>query len=237
MTLRQLLNVVNNVLGGGSSSYGILDLDNLTTQVNLAFDSGVSTFAQNNLIAQARAWQTGDFFTYSQDEWGENPAFAGPAKVLHDNYILVYPNGTLSVGVPSGNSINFTTVDDLLTYLPDTGSSGSLSTTYVNPITTSAGQFGGDVVALKINIDFSDAGVTAGSSGIRFGDLILTNWTDTTLNGMSVRQLLDLANSVVAGQSTSYGVAAIDGLVANLNVAFNGGSVTSLFRVIRGLLQ
>jgi hypothetical protein len=66
------------------------------------------------------------------------------------------------------------------------------------------------VVALRLNVDFSDAGLLAGTSGLHFGDLILANFTSTmdfglgpvdltNLNGLTVRQFLADANTAMGG--------------------------------------
>ena len=73
--------------------------------------------------------------------------------------------------------------------MPATGTPAALVTDLNNPVTTSAGIFGGDVLALQLNIDFSDADVLTGAAGVHFGDLILYGLTGpvAALNGQSVR--------------------------------------------------
>ncbi len=47
----QFLDMVNTVVGGGSAPYSIVQLDSVTTQLNVSFPGGaVNTFAQAHLL-------------------------------------------------------------------------------------------------------------------------------------------------------------------------------------------
>ena len=69
----------------------------------------------------------------------------------------------------------------------------------VNPTTTSSGVFGAEVAALKLNIDFSDAGYLP--SAPKFGDLTICGGVTLgqyyPIDGMQVRQILSMANDVL----------------------------------------
>jgi len=76
--------------------------------------------------------------------------------------------------------MTFTGALPVLAYLPEGGTAAAaLTGNLVDPTTTSSGRFGGDVTALWLNIDFSDAGVLAGASGLQFGNLRLCGLTET----------------------------------------------------------
>jgi hypothetical protein len=53
----------------------------------------------------------------------------------------------------------------ILSYFPAAGPAAALNQNYVDPTTTSSGAFGADVLALKLDIDFSNAGFLVGTSG------------------------------------------------------------------------
>ena len=110
------------------------------------------------------------------------------AGLLQTNYPSVYAStfGVFEIGIPgaSGFSIQFTNMGDLLNYIPSAGVPGPLTDDLFNPVTSPSGAFGGGVVALKLNIDFSDAGLLAHLPGVTFGDLVLHDLT-TTLPGLS----------------------------------------------------
>ncbi len=86
----------------------------------------------------------------------------------------------------------------------------------LNPITTASGGFGGD---------FSDAGFLSGASGIRFGDLVLQNFsTQPAFNGLTVRQFLGDANTLLGGGSSIVTIAGLDTTVGELNGSFFNGT-------------
>jgi len=96
----------------------------------------------------------------------------------------------------------------------------------LDQLTTEAGAFGGEAVALTLNIDFADAGVIDGASPTLFGDLRLRNLTATPLlNGLSVREVLATVNTVLGGGTASYGLAELYPLANELNFSFGGGVV------------
>jgi hypothetical protein len=161
--------------------------------------------------------------TYSQELWGGNPA-TGAAKLLHDNFDNIYPAG-LRVG--TGFSIFYTNVIDLLGYLPASGAPNALASNLIDPSSSSSGEFGGAVTALKIDIDFSDANLTLGTAGVRFGDLFLHDFSALpALNGVTVRQFLDSANTALGGGSALYSITDLDSVTVDLNAAFIGGAAT-----------
>jgi hypothetical protein len=181
--------------------------------------------------ASATVWQDGDVITYDQTSWGGDPNPTNAAGLLLANYDTVYAStfGELEVGIPgaTGFSIVFTNPLAVLTYLPALGEHGTLNSDHVNPLSTAAGSFGGEVTAIQLNIDFSDAGVTLGASGIPFGDLILANFdTLPALNGLTVREYAALVNFVLSGGSAVYSAAQLGEVTEDINTAFGFGSAT-----------
>src|ERR1700683_5076332 len=96
------------------------------------------------------------------------------------DFDIVYASagGVFEIGnTTSGNFMAFTDAVDLIDFLPASGTSGPLDANLLNPTTSSAGQFGGEAVALKLNLDFSNAGLLPNSSGLLFGNLLLTGFS------------------------------------------------------------
>jgi len=184
--------------------------------------------------ASATTWQNGDVITFSQDSWGDAPTPTNAAGLLVANHDNVYSStfGVLEVGEPgaAGFSIRFLNSLAVLTYLPAAGAPSALAQDYINPSLTSAGVAGGNVTALQLNVDFSDARVTLGASGIPFGDLILSDFSSTLvaegefLNGMTVRQYLGLVNGLLGGGFSFFGP--LDPVTFDLNLSFADGSPT-----------
>jgi hypothetical protein len=162
--------------------------------------------------------------TYIQGDWG---TLSTPAGVLLDaHYGSVYGStfGVVEVGVPgaSGRSMSFTGVNGVLAYLPSSGVPAPLDADLVDPVTSSSGVLGGEVLALRLNVDFSDAGLTSGASGPRFGDLLLCS-PPSGPSGLTVRAFLALASTALGGGSTPYATGELNAVAQDLNAAFAGG--------------
>ena len=100
-----------------------------------------------------------------------------------------------------------------------------LNSSVVNPISTPSGGFGGEVLGLEFNVDFSDAGLLPGASGIRFGDLILENFsTLPALNGLTVRQFLADENTCLGGGSCVVRIADLGTTLGDVNGSFFEGT-------------
>lgn len=180
--------------------------------------------------ARADGWSAGALTTYDQAEWGDPSLAAG--TLLADEYGTVYAStGDLFVigDANAGFFAEFTSGLDLGDFLPASGAVGALNTDLENPTTTSAGIFAGEVAGLGLNIDFSAAGLLPGSSGLRFGDLVLTGLTGANagLNGLTVTQFLSIDNAALGGAVTSFTTTDLDIELAGLNNAFDDGQPSS----------
>ena len=177
--------------------------------------------------AFAGPFQAGDFVTFIQDDWGDgsaSPVSSAPALLATHFNSLYGSLGYLEVGIsgsPGNYAMFFTSPDALLTYLPGSGSPGPLTATLVDPTSSASGLFGGEVVALRLNVDFSDAGYTAGALGLRFGDLVIHDYAPLPdANGRTVRQFLDQANLALGAGILSYGYDPAALLLQELNASF-----------------
>ena len=178
------------------------------------------TIAANAITA---GWQDGQMLTYNQSEWGIDTG----GTVLVNNFNIIYGSttGAFIIGDPSIFYAEFTSATALESYLPQTGTVGVLTGILSNPTSSSSGGFGGDVAALQLNVDFSDAGAVAGSASLKFGDLLLCNLTTATgLNGNTVRQVLATANTELGGGSTSFSASDLDSVAVQLNNSFESGN-------------
>src|SRR4029079_12705990 len=93
------------------------------------------------------------------------------------------------------------------------------------PSTTSSGQFGGYVMALRFDVDFNDAGMLGSTAVVPFGDLALFALNETPVyNGMTVRQFLAAMNVALGGGGAVYDFNLIANLTDELNLAFDGGA-------------
>jgi hypothetical protein len=186
-----------------------------------------------NNEALAAPFQLGDFITYSQDSWGDVPSPGNAAQLLADNFDSIYGGGVeVGLGGNAGFSMIFTSVAAILNYLPSNGGPGALNADFIDPSSTPSGLFGGYVLALQLDVDFSDAGVLTGSAG-PFGDLILSNMVFfggsldmSALNGLSVRQFLGLVNTQLGAGGGPYSYDDMAAVTADLGLAFVNGQPT-----------
>lgn len=133
------------------------------------------------------------------------------------------------VGTPGQFFLEFTTAGTVANYLPSTGPASTLTASLLNPATTPSGTFGGDVVALELNVAFSNAGFLHGTSKVPFGDLVLTNFSGglSPFNALTVSEFLAIAETCLGDGSCPYGVGNVDAVAANLAFSFPGGTVST----------
>ena len=178
--------------------------------------------------AHADTWQVGGLTTYIQNSWGGDPANDAGAALLNASFDTVYgATFGVTVGSTSGFTMSFTDADSVRADLPSIGPFAALNGTTLNPVSTASGAFGGEVLSLEFNVDFSDAGLLPASSGLRFGDLILENFaTLPALNGLTVREFLADANTCLGGGACLYNPSDLDfeNAFVSLNAAFADGT-------------
>ena len=134
---------------------------------------------------------------------------------IRDAYFSdVYPSGVV---VGDGFTMAFTTSSAVNAYLPAGGKPGALTSSLVDPTSSSSGVFGGQVLALRLNLDFNDAGGILSSDLEDFGSVVLPN-TDTFFDGSSISEILDAAESALGGGWID---TVLNILVTNLNEAFD----------------
>jgi hypothetical protein len=175
--------------------------------------------ADGGLKAQDSGLQTcdgGQFTTFTQGGWGAKPAGNNPASLLLANFATVYPSGVVIGGA---KKLTFTSQPAIETFLPAGGKAAVLTSSATNPTTSAAGVFAGQVLALKLNVDFSAAGVTTpglGSLKIASGPL----------TGQTVSQVLALAMAVLGGNTSllpaGLTISGLNDIVDAINNNFDG---------------
>jgi hypothetical protein len=187
--------------------------------------------------AHAASFTTGEFVSWSQVAWGDTPAPGNVSYLLEQQFNTLYaPSDLLQVGV-SGVSgyhyMEFDSGDAVIAYLPSGGAPAALTADLDDPVSNQAGgSLGGEVTTLKLNIDFSAAGLLAHPAGITFGDLILTSLTGSLapLNGLTISDLLTQENLALAGAPSDFTSVEDAFVLANdVDMAFNGGDPPSTF--------
>jgi hypothetical protein len=182
--------------------------------------SAANTTGASDSLSGSSAWQMGDLTTDTQPGW------AGASLLTSANFDNLY-GGSFVIGTQPSFFAIFGSAADLLAYLPQAGPVGPFDSDLADPTTTSAGVFGGEVAALKLNIDFADAGLLTANARVKLGDLTICGLTtDTDLNGNTVRNFLTIANSALGGGSTTDSISDLYALTVELNGSFAAGPST-----------
>jgi hypothetical protein len=155
------------------------------------------------------------FTTYTQGGWGATPNGNNPAKLLQNKFAQVYPGGSVSIG--GTKKLFFTSSTAIKNFLPAGGTAGVLTATATNPTSSSAGVFAGQVLAMQLNLDFSNAGVTKPGLG------------SLMYQGFTVAAIMEAANAVLGGNTAilaTYGlsVADLNAIIDAFNRNFDNGT-------------
>jgi hypothetical protein len=231
MTVRQFLTEMNMALGGHPVAYSSDDIAFLTNDVTLAFEGGTpSSFAQTHLVNGAcpGGWQNGELVTYNQNNWGTIGTTA--SNLLANHFFTVFTNGVVEIGIAgiAGYSAIFSSANAVIDYAPTTGVPGPLANDLFDPTSTSSGVFGGHVLALQIDVTFTDAGLVSGTAPLQFGDLRVCGLTNTpAFNGLTVRQVLAALNTAIGGGAAPYSYDELATLAEELTQSFESGVASS----------
>ena len=172
-------------------------------------------------------WKDGDMQTFGQSEWVSESI---GINLIQNNFDSVYANtgGVLEVGgIDGGFFMAFSSTESIFNYLPSSGVSGPLDADLADPTSTSSGTYGGDVVALALDVDFGDASLLPDSAGVNFGNLSLCNMSLAGLNNLTVRQFLTLNESLLGGVPGPYAIEDVRQILEALADAFLTGVATT----------
>jgi len=185
-------------------------------------------------VSKADGFSTGQFVTYTEGEWSSG-GVAAALLIADFNSVYQGTGGDLIVGVTGTPGQYFLELDSsgaVLGYVPTSGQASALTSNLLDPATSPSGVFGGDVVALALDVDFSSAGFQQGTSKVPLGDLVLANFggvpnslnTLDGLNGLTVSQFLAIANTCLAGGTCVLGIDNANEVALELQLAFDEGT-------------
>jgi len=162
------------------------------------------------------------YITYTQGGWGSSPSGNNPGMLLFNNFSTVYPSGFVRIGNPSGSFYaDFYSSLAIQNFLPAGGTAARLTANLVDPTTTSAGVFAGQVLALTLNVDFSNAGVT-------YPPLL----DNKMLGGTRTYSSMTFTTSQISQE----GVKLSSGTLSDLVIIFNGKTVGEFLAICNGVL-
>lgn len=163
----------------------------------------------------------GNYCTFLQSQWVHHP---GDTTLTALMTVL----GSETIGTFPTEHATWDSDLDIEAYLSAGGTNGALNANLLDPTATSAGHFGGEVLALQLNVDLGNSGLTLNSNSVAdFGALLICG-TGTQFDGQTVASLLAAANTAVGGgalpadctgQSTC-SFNNLDTLLQHVNVSF-----------------
>jgi PEP-CTERM motif-containing protein len=182
--------------------------------------------------AQADTWNAGQEITYLQPEWaGEGLPTGTPAsRLLNADFNTVYGSSFDEVTVGGTYTMSFDSAGAVEAYLPASGAPGPLNANLLDPATSHSGSFGGDVVALTLDVNFSSR---TGGTGPSFGSLVIAGIPAqfpqfpelSGVDGLTVGQFLDQLDILLGGGSSAYGtIAELDPIAIALENSFTDGT-------------
>lgn len=195
-------------------------LDSDASRINGRTANFTVTSGQPNRSVDCGLRRPFAFVTFPQTTWGGTPKGTNIAARLTNHFATLYGTNGLRIGTTNG--LIFTNVRAIQLFLPAGGRAASLVRSQVNPLRSEGGSLAGQVLALQLNVDFSNHGLLA--TGL--ADLRLA--PGLPLAGSSIAQVLARGHAVLGGDATALppGLthAAFATLLDKINKNFETGS-------------
>lgn len=163
--------------------------------------------------------QAGVFRTQTQGGWGANPNGNNPGVYVANNFATAFPNG-LTIGC--NNTLKLTSAAAVRDFLPSGSTPSALPAgNMVDPGGTYTNVLAGQLVAATLSIGFDNASATYSASTIPLGSLVIASGT---FQGMTMNQMLAIANQVIGGCATNYSFSEVNAALTSFNENFVDGS-------------
>jgi hypothetical protein len=171
---------------------------------------------------------TGDFCSQTQGGWGSEAAGNNTGALRDANFDAIFPDGlcvgdnwdsffdnaSCTDGAGGGHSLYLSSSQAVEDLLPTGGTAAALTADQTDPLVTSAGVFAGQLVAATLNVAFDLAGVGKSTPQRTpppyLGDLVYGDCVAAELQGLSVNDVIELANIAISGGGTPAGVSISD---------------------------
>jgi hypothetical protein len=166
----------------------------------------------------------GLYRTQTQEEWGGAPSPGDAQGYLVGRFPGVYSTG-VTIGAQGGFTARFMNALAVLNFLPQSGPAAPLTRNSTNP-TNLSNSLAGETLALTLNVDFDDRDPAFSLAVDSLGDLVVADATSPCF-GRPVREVLSLANQMLAGMGDGLGInpdALLD-CVRRINRNFEDGAV------------
>ncbi|MBW2965108.1 hypothetical protein KY363_06635 [Candidatus Woesearchaeota archaeon] len=169
----------------------------------------------------------GEFRTQTQGGWGSTANGNNPGAYRDENFDAAFPSG-LMIGDNGGFYATFSTSAAIEAFLPQGGTAAAFDMNYADPVTTSAGVLAGQATALTLSVGFDNYDPDFGASATNLADLTVADM-GSPFYGWTVQQVLDEANTVLAGLPSAYTPAQVNEALSSINENFVDGTIDDGF--------
>ncbi len=197
------------------------------SNAKLDFDFNTSKFKSTETVG----CNLDGFLTYSKGGWGQRASGNNCGTLRDEHFDDVYPVDFI-VGDPDHYTIIFNRSSDVKNYLPGGGTPQVLTHSYVNPGDEDddehLGNMADQIIAARLNRDFSEAGFLGTNEEYHLGELILVGGP---FANMSVDDFLEMAETALGGGGlngftpSQYSTAA-ESIALNFEDGDDGGALT-----------
>lgn len=235
MTLKDTAsNVVSSATTDLDGQYVFMNLDNTSSQflcagnfaVEAAPPQGYTPGSATQTIALATSQHalvnfgfdvavvvSSAYTTFGQGAYGAAPKGNNPSKLLGDYFPILANGSAITIGTSTCN-IQFSNADTVRSFLPQ---GGPLSALTVCGSTNQRNRLAGWVLALELNVRFSNSGLTrAGLANLKV--------QSGPMSGQTVTQVLAEGHKVLGGSTSPYNMQDISNTIDNINKNFEAGT-------------
>lgn len=194
--------------------------DVLTDEMAVAEDDCSDvTVTFHDIFGEYSDSNCGMFRTQTPGGWGAPAAGQNPGSYRDANFAAAFPNG-LTIGC--NNTLTLTSAAAVQAFLPAGGTPASLPAgDLVDPVNFSNG-LANHLVALKLSLGFDANDPDFGDAFGFLGNLIVNNGA---FQGMTVSEVVAIADEIVGGCSNQYSASAITEVITMINENYVDGAV------------
>ncbi|HXH19678.1 MAG TPA: T9SS type A sorting domain-containing protein [Chitinophagales bacterium] len=158
--------------------------------------------------------------TQTPGGWGAPARGKNPGKYMSLRFPAAFPNGVIA-GCAAGYSLTLTSAQAVTAFLPSGGQPNKLSQSLIDPVGYK-NSLAGHLVALMLSAGFDRNDASFGLSSNLLADAVIAGGT---FSGWTVQQVLDEANAVLGGCSTSHTPGEMTDILSQINESFVDGVV------------
>lgn len=158
--------------------------------------------------------------TQTQGGWGNTANGNNPGSYRDANFQTAFPSGVM-IGLSDSRFAEWTSSAAIEAFLPAGGPKGALTVNSTNATSTTSGTLAGQTLAATLSVGFDEADANFSNSTTPLANLVLNSGTCI---GMSVQEVLDEANQVLAGQPSALSASDVNDCLATINENFVDGT-------------